>query len=194
MLTIRQYLPIFLRSIKPEKSHFQQFQNALMELFAETNKASSQGEEYEKGVLKEFVRELFPNKKINTFKSGNWANVDLCVYNNDGDPEIIFESKAVENSLEMLDSTSVNGLNKKALHETILYYFDIKLSQRKNSVKTIVITNNIEWFVIDSVAFDSLTVQNSQVRKIFQNFDEQRNGSRKPRSSDFYSLLKRLPT
>ncbi len=190
-MTIRQYLPIFLRSIKPEKSHFQQFQNALMELFAETNKASSQGEEYEKGVLKEFVRELFPNKKINTFKSGNWANVDLCVYNNDGDPEIIFESKAVENSLEMLDSTSANGLNKKALHETILYYFDIKLSQRKNSVKTIVITNNIEWFVIDSVAFDSLTVQNSQVRKIFQNFDEQRNGSRKPRSSDFYSLLKR---
>lgn len=192
MKTISQFLPIFVRGIKPEKSKFVEFQKSLTRLFTETENAGSQGEEYEKGLLKEFVSDLFRDRKINIFRSGNWANVDLCVYNLEDDPEVIFESKALENTSEMLDTTSAVGINKKALHEVMLYYFDIKLSKRKNSVKTIIITNNIRWFIIDSVALDSITVQNAQIRKLFLNFDQQKSGRIRPKSYDFYSSVKKI--
>lgn len=190
MLTIRQFIPIYLRNIKPEKSVFQEFQTSLLKLFDETKKGFSQGEEYQKGLLKEFIQGVFPKRSINTYKSSNWANVDLCVYNDDSEPEVIFESKAVANSQEMIDGESVQGLNKKALHEIILYYLDLRISQRINSVKYIVVTNNIEWVVIDSVALDSITIHNSKVRKIYKNFDDQRNGLFKPKSSDFYEAIR----
>lgn len=191
MLPIRQFIPTYLRNIKPEKSVFLEFQRSLLTLFEETKKGITQGEEYQKGLLKEFIQGIFPKRSINTYKSCKWANIDLCVYDDDGDPEVIFESKAVSNSQEMIVSGSAQGLNKKALHEIILYYLDLKISQKINSIKYIIITNNIDWIIIDSVALDSITVHNAKVRKLYKNFDDQRNGLLKPKSSDFYEAIKR---
>lgn len=191
MLSIRQFLPLFIRTNKPEKERFIEFKGKLNELYSETINNPSQGEEFQKGLLKEFIKSLFRENKINTYKNGNWANVDLCVYNDNGEPAIIFESKSTANLSEMIDAEASDGFNRKALHEVILYYLDIKISQGLNSVKTLVITNNIDWIVIDSIALDSIAINNPKIRKLYSNFNEQKNGLNKPKSADFYNAIKR---
>ena len=190
MKTIRQYLPVYIRSSKLQKEEFYEFKNNIQKLYNGTKLNPRQGEEFQKGLLRDFIKAIFPNNEVNTYKSNGLASVDLCIYETNGDPALLFESKSTANDLEMINAESVQGFNKKCLHEIMLYYFDIRLCQQLNSVKTVVITNNIDWVVIDSVVLDSITVNNSKIKKIYQNFNDQRNGLFKPRSLDFYNAVR----
>lgn len=50
MLSIRQFLPLFIRTNKPEKERFNEFKGKLNELYSETIDNPSQGEEFLKDL------------------------------------------------------------------------------------------------------------------------------------------------
>ena len=61
-----------------------------------------------------------------------------------------------------------DNLNRKAMHEIILYYLRERIEHHNNDIKYIVITNIYEWFVFDAPEFERLFFKNSTLVKEYK--------------------------
>ncbi|MCT4575108.1 MAG: Eco57I restriction-modification methylase domain-containing protein [Alphaproteobacteria bacterium] len=106
-----------------------------------------ESEEHLKGYVKDLLNALYKRKdlEINTKD-----RCDLAIYKNNK-VEVIIEAKSLQNKTEMIFE---DNLNKKALHESIKYFFDEKLNGN-NTVKNIIITDSLNWFIFDSNEFEN---------------------------------------
>jgi adenine-specific DNA-methyltransferase len=77
---------------------------------------------------------------------------------------VLFEAKKPSNT----EMVTLGDLNRKAMHEIILYYLRERIEHHNNDIKYIVITNIYEWFVFDAPEFERLFFKNSFLIKEYK--------------------------
>ena len=124
-----------------------------------------ESEEHLKNDLRDFLRDTY-------YKETNELNTkdkkDLVIHlgkTTDSEVGVIIEAKRPTNVSEMVSSENPN---KKALHETILYYLDERNKIGNNQLKQLVITNINEWYIIDANYFDKYIYRNTQIKKLYE--------------------------
>jgi len=65
---------------------------------------------------------------------------------------------------------AATSLNKKAMHELILYYLDERIRAGNNQLKKLVITNIYEWYIIDANYFDKHIYRNTAVKRLYDTY------------------------
>lgn len=132
--------------------------------------------------LKNFAIQFFKN----TFYRGNEVNTkgrtDLAIYNgvdNKSTVGIIFETKKPANKADMITK---NDINKKALHEIILYYLRERIEHENNEIKNIIITNIDEWFVFDAIDFERFFFNS----KLKQEYKKWKTGQKTSKNTDLF--------
>ena len=97
-------------------------------------------------------------------------------------PSVIIEAKVFESSAMITQS----DINKKSLHEAILYFMRER-HKGNNTLYHIIITDFYNWFVFDAKDFETLFWKNKEIKKIFDSVkDPSVLGSR---TEDFYSMV-----
>ena len=142
------------RSVDKEK--FSLFEKKLNYLREKLNPDES--EEYNKNIIKEFLN--FEYNEINTY-----GRIDLAIYENKK-VEVIIETKSIKNKSEMI--TSDNFL-KKSFFEITLYFLRETVKNKNYSLKHLIITNGIEWYIFDAVDFNKIIPE--KLRKLYRDFE-----------------------
>lgn len=165
MLTPKESLSTFLLKFKPKKSEFERFNRAFENLLKYTTPKYE--EEFNKNVISTFLSESF-------YKESNYINIngkiDLVIYSN-LDPsssiEVLIETKRPTESSEMLTR---NNINKKALQELLLYFLNERFGNNNITIKRLIATNNIEWFIFDAKLFEELFAEDKELKKDYYSF------------------------
>jgi adenine-specific DNA-methyltransferase len=136
--------------------------------------------------LRRFLRAVGFANFINSRKKR-----DLVLHSGPGaaDPlAIIFELKHQKNKAEMVQRTN---LNRKALHELLLYYFQERTSEQQAlELRHLVITTGYEWFIFDAHEFHRVFWKNTELRAFFQKHKQGQTTSGD--TSFFYQTVKEL--
>lgn len=165
-LTIKESLNKAYFKVKPSRSEIDKLKINLRALFDHINE--SEGEEYHKNLISDFLKKTYysPDYFINTKD-----RKDLVIHNGK-DPHssvgVIIEAKSPSNKGQM---PSKDDLNSKALHELILYYLRETHLKNNLQIRFLIITNTIEWFIIDSREFYRLFASNREFISDFQEFE-----------------------
>lgn len=114
------------------------------------NYSEKEKEEYNKTLTRDFLREAFydGSNAINIY-----GNADSAIYANEHSrgsyPLVLCEAKSPSSS-DMIDA---DHLNRKALHELVLYYLLEEVGNKNRSIKHLIITNGLEWYVFRKKVF-----------------------------------------
>lgn len=146
------------------RSDIENFKVQTNALFEQINENES--EEFNKNLIRDFlINTFYQTKDINTKDS-----TDLAIYlgkatkNNVG---AIIETKKPTNKFEMVTK---RDLNKKAMHEVILYYLTERIEEKNDEIKHIIITNSYEWFIFDAQLFEKIFYKNSEFIKNYKSW------------------------
>jgi adenine-specific DNA-methyltransferase len=164
----KKALKAFLKQ-RPSESERDKFKNNLIALLDKISVIEKQprdeSEEHLKNNLRDFLRDTFYNDSnaINTKDKK-----DLVIHigkTTDTDVAVIIEAKRPSNKNEMI---SADNVNKKALHELILYYLTDRNAKENIQLKQLIVTNINQWFIIDANYFDKHIYRNTQIRKLYE--------------------------
>lgn len=144
----------YLRSYVSDEE-IRRFRDSLSVFFANYNEEES--EEHNKNLVRDFLSASFYNdiNAINTYNKTDFA-IYSNVYSKGSVPVVLCEAKSARNP-EMIDK---DHLNRKALHELILYYLREEVTQKNYSIKHLIITDGINWFVFDKKNFLDVFARN----------------------------------
>lgn len=162
-----------LLSKKPiDQSDFDKFKSNIEKL---KQTAPDESEEHQKNNIRDFLINTY-GYDVNT--SGR---IDATI-KTDNTIQVIIEAKSSKNKTEMLSS---DDTNKKALHECILYF----MRERENnpSIKHIIVTNFIDWYIFDAKEFDKQFWQNKSFNKQYKNWNSGDNSD--TRTTAFYNEI-----
>jgi len=144
-LSLKQSMAKNIQAIMPQEEDKQNFRNHLTNYLQNLKLKFNESEEFQKNLLKDFLQKCLPNHFINTSK-----RTDLAIYNGnspDSNVGVLIEVKSLTNRNEMMTKEKTNS---KAFQEIIHYYMNERLVHSNLEVKKCVITNGLEWFVIES--------------------------------------------
>lgn len=140
-----------------------------------------ESEEHQKNAVRDFLVDSF-GYTINTKGKIDWAIFK------DGKVEVLIEAKRLDNNSEMI---TLSELNRKALHEAVLYFMQER-DEGNNTLKHIIILTAFKWFIFDAKEFDRLFWNNRQIKKIYTNFKSP--SLLGDKTKDFYEAIsKELP-
>ncbi len=109
------------------------------------------------------------------------SGMDLALMHQ-GRPAVIIEAKKPDSA----DMITPADLNRKALHEAILYFMRERDGGNRH-LYHIIVTDFYRWFVFDARDFERLFWQNSEIRRVFESVrDPSVLGDR---TSDFYAMV-----
>ncbi len=135
-----------------ERNDFKRFRGQLFKLLNYVDEAVEAGEseEHIKGFIKPFLNNtnFGENYFINTKE-----RQDLAIHNgetSDSSVGVIIETKRPSNR-EMI---TAGNCNRKAFHESILYYLRERLEHHNEDIKHIIITDGYQWFIFDAHDFE----------------------------------------
>ncbi|MCI5786791.1 MAG: class I SAM-dependent DNA methyltransferase, partial [Helicobacter trogontum] len=154
---LSQYLQSY-NTITPTQEILQGFINNTQQLLA-TN--PNESEEYQKNKFRDFLRESFH------YDCNTKGRIDLAIYNDYKDIEVIIEFKAINNTQEFPKHSDT--LHSKALCETILYY--LRESKTNNNIKHIIIATIHELFIIDAKEYE-IFKHHKALQKAYKNCDD----------------------
>lgn len=164
----KKVLKAFLKQ-RPSESERDKFKNNLIALLDKISVIEKQpkdeSEEHLKNNLRDFLRDTYyiDSNAINTKDKK-----DLVIHigkSTDSDVAVIIEAKRPSNVKEMVKADNVN---KKALHELILYYLTERNAKENVQLKQLVVTDINQWFIIDANYFDKHIYRNTQIRKLYE--------------------------
>jgi adenine-specific DNA-methyltransferase len=142
---------VFLNQTVEEKE-IQKFIEAFNELYEAVN--AKESEENQKNIITFFLKKAFydPNYAVNTK-----GRIDLAIFTGKSAKEnpvgVIFEAKRPKNKSEMITPEKPNV---KAFQELLLYYLDETVKGNNLEVKTLIVTNINDWYIIDAREFEKL--------------------------------------
>jgi len=166
----KKALKAFLKQ-KPLRSEMDLFKLNLTALLDKIsvieNRPKDESEEHLKNDIRDFLRDTYyrDSHAINTKDKK-----DLVIHIGKStvtDVGVIIEAKRPNNASEMISATNVN---KKALHELILYYLDERNRGGNNQLKKLIITNIYEWYIIDANYFDKHIYRNTAIKRLYDTF------------------------
>lgn len=100
---------------------------------------------------------------------------------------VLLELKHTKNPAEMVKQ---GDLNRKALHELVLYYLEDRESGKGDDLRRLVITDGYHWFIFDALAFDRVFARNTKVKQLYRDFKDKKKASKT--NDYFYGKLKEL--
>lgn len=168
--------PAYLR-LPIAKASFDNFCSKLVQMKSQIN--TSETEEHNKNILRDFLQGTFYNE----FPINTSGNVDLAIFNGKNSNTsigVIFELKSPQNTSSMI---TCNDLNRKALHELVLYYLQEKISQGNHTIKHLIATNCLDWFIFDASDFERIFARNSDFVKKYNMW---KTGQYDETSTDFF--------
>ncbi|UWX66205.1 Eco57I restriction-modification methylase domain-containing protein [Empedobacter stercoris] len=156
------------RKFKPLKSDIEKFKNELLNCIEaiDLSDKKNESEEHLKEPIKRFFQNTFYQKNLINTKD----RIDLAIYLDEtakSDIGVIIEAKRPSNKAEFI---SEKNLNKKALHELLLYYLRERIDHKNNNIKHLIITNGVEWFFFKAEDFYNLFYKNANLVKEYNNF------------------------
>ncbi len=161
---------------KVNRTNFENFKNQLQIIVNKID--DNESEEHLKNFLIQFFKNTFyQNNEINTK-----GRTDLAIYNgidNKTPVGVIFETKKPSNKADMITKTDIN---KKALHEIILYYLQERIEFENNEIKNIIITNLNEWFIFDAIDFERVFYNT----KLKQEYEKWKTGQKTSKKTDLF--------
>lgn len=92
------------------------------------------------------------------------SGIDLAVMKS-GKVGVIVEAKLATSK----DMICEKDINKKSMHEAILYFMRER-EKNNNAIYHVIVTNFHEWFVFDAKDFDRLFWRNPVIQKIWKNY------------------------
>jgi adenine-specific DNA-methyltransferase len=152
----KQNLGYYNQSIA--KSQLDNFRKSLDDFIKNINILANdklQREESVKLKIRDFLISTFYNKD----QLDIHRNIDLAILNKEiltNKVDVIFELKTPQNNAEMI---STNNLNKKAMWELVHYYMQERL-KGNITIKHLIATNGLDWFVFDAREFEKLFYNN----------------------------------
>lgn len=155
--------------VKPVRSEIETFKSNLVRLIGSIDNAKD--EEFHKTEVRDFLRNTWYQDK---YYFNVKHNIDWAIGNGPkaGDTVgVLIETKKPANKGEMI---SRDNINKKALHELILYYLRERITCNNLEIKHIVATNIYEWFIFDAAVFEKLFAENKTLVRLFRDFEEGR--------------------
>ncbi|MFD0794633.1 Eco57I restriction-modification methylase domain-containing protein [Mucilaginibacter litoreus] len=170
---------------KISRNNIELFKTQFTELLDKINAKGD--EEHLKSLIADFLKLTWYNNsqhQINPI-----AKNDLVIHTgkSPNDPfAAILEVKRPGNTSEMI---SASNANLKAFHELVLYYLDERVSNNRNELKQLIITNIYEWYIIDANEFDKKIYRNTAIKKLYEL--KKADGKDNPW---FYDELKKLLT
>ena len=147
-ISIEQTLSKAIRSIPISGSELLRFYDLVRHYLRELD--ASRDEEHNKRLVGRLLEQLFYEGK-NAVNSAN--PIDLAIFANavakNSRPVVLFEVKQPTNA-EMVRRVN---LNRKALHELVLYYVREELISHNTDITHLIITDGVQWFVFDKRVF-----------------------------------------
>ena len=150
------------------RNSFDDFKTALSQLLDSINSAQKKGEheEHFKNLLVPFLTSVgFEDRYINTS-----ARIDLAIHTgNDvtAPVGVLLELKRPSNNREMITR---DAINRKALHEAVLYYLEQRLNHENSDLKQIIITDTLNWFVFDAQEFERCFYRPATLKKTYRSW------------------------
>ncbi len=178
ILNPRKALNRAFLKLKPIRLEIDIFKSNLTALLNSSN--DSESEEYHKNLISDFLKNTY--YKQNHFINTKGRN-DLVIHVGNGASSpvgVIIETKKTANKAEMI---TCDNINKKALHELILYYLRERITQNNIEIKHLIVTNINEWFIFDAQIFNVIFAENKSFVKQFTDFEEERLAGQK---TDFF--------
>ncbi|MCF8452905.1 MAG: type II restriction endonuclease, partial [Pedobacter sp.] len=165
-IALKDSLNKAFRLIKPRRSDLNTFKSNLQLLLSHIDEKES--EENVKIHLMDFLKNTYyhPDHLIATK-----GRTDFVVHTGKDAQTpagVLFEVKKPSNKAEMVSKTD---LNRKAMHELILYFLRERLHNKNISLTSLVITNIYEWYIFDASLFEKVFTQNSQLQKSFKEWE-----------------------
>ena len=128
------------------------------------------------GESEEHIKQHFKDFFTSTFYANNYINtkdrIDLAIYLDStakSDIGVIIEAKKPSNKAEFLTE---KNLNKKALHELLLYYLRERVDGENNNIKHLIATNGYEWFLFKAEDFYTYFYKNKALIKEYKAFKD----------------------
>lgn len=147
-VSIEQTLSKAIRSIPIPGKELVRFYDLVRHFLQELD--ASQDEEHNKRLVGKLLEQLFYEGK-NAVNSAN--PIDLAIFSDaiakDSRPVVLFEVKQPTNS----EMVRCDDLNRKALHELVLYYVRQEKINHNTDITHLIITDGIRWFVFDKRVF-----------------------------------------
>ncbi|MBQ9361968.1 MAG: Eco57I restriction-modification methylase domain-containing protein [Bacteroidaceae bacterium] len=147
----------YLRSYINEED-FLRFKKAVKTFLANFDEHGK--EEYNKTLVRDFLKEAFYNKTnaINTYGDADSA-IYGTVHAKGSVPLVLIEAKS-RRSADMIDQ---KNFNRKALHELVLYYLREEIGQENFAITNLIITDGIEWYVFKKKLFLDLFARDKKM-------------------------------
>ena len=171
---LKQSINRNVEAIMPQDDQKEAFKNALESYFNKIKANEHESEEFQKGVFKDFLEEIIPDKQINTR-----GKIDLAIYNGkstDSNVGVIVEYKKLDNTAEMM---SLDNLNAKGFRELVAYYLRERVINKNIEVKKGIVTNGYQFFVIDSNELEKYFYKNKKLVDNFKKFERRQLSSSK---------------
>lgn len=157
-----QFNPIIPNDIKAlPQAIISEFKKSLQAMLDSSLK-NQNDEEFQKGCIKDFLRESFG------YSCNTRGKVDLAIYD-DEIPKVLFEVKATGNKAEFVKTPK--DLNSKALYESILYYLREWHKHKNNDIKHIILCTAKEFYIIKATDYHRLFAKNKDIERAYNNCD-----------------------
>lgn len=149
-----------------ERKKFDAFKESLGKLLSGIQQSEEAGEreEHFKNLLPPFFKAIgFGDYKINTS-----SNIDLAIYTGSKTKDplgVMMEVKRPSNKPEMI---SKERLNRKAMHEVVLYYLEQRIDHENSDLKHIIITDMLHWYIFDAQEFERCFYRPSRLKKVYR--------------------------
>ena len=164
------------RKDKINRDEFNVFNIELQKLIQKNDENES--EEHAKNLLRDFLKNTFyKNYEINTKN-----RTDLVIHSDktsQSNAAVLFETKKPTNKTDMI---TVETINKKSLHETILYYLRERIENKNNEIKHVIITDIYTWFVFDAHDFEKVFYTNELIKE----YNKWKTGQKTSKNTDIF--------
>jgi adenine-specific DNA-methyltransferase len=156
------------RKHKPLRKNVTQFVSQLKECIEAIKHIDTinESEEHLKEPIKNFLQKTFYSENLINTKD----RIDLAIYlgkNVKSEVGVLIEAKKPSNKSEFL---TPDKLNRKALHELLLYYLRERIDNKNNSIKHLIATNGYEWYLFKAEYFYNIFFKNKQLIKEYEAF------------------------
>ncbi len=143
------------------QDEFDRFKEALAIYFEKIDAGGN--EEDLKNNLAQFFNHIFERKnEVSSQGIKGGSGIDMVIYlgkTRKSKAGVHIEVKAPTNTSEMI---APDNLNRKAFHESVLYFLYDKIENKNNESKHIIISNLEEFFVFDAQEFTRLFIRDNK--------------------------------
>jgi adenine-specific DNA-methyltransferase len=118
-----------------------------------------------KNLVKDFLKDTYYKDR---YEINTRGRADLVIHHGptaQNTAAVLMEVKRPGNKAEMISNTDIN---RKAMHEAVLYYLRERSEGKNTELKYIIITNIYEWYIFNSADFESVFHKNTALKKAYQ--------------------------